>query len=234
MQIAGSVALVTGANRGIGRAVASALLERGAKVYAGARDPRRVDLPAAQALALDITDPASVSAAADAAPDLTLVVNNAGISRYQDLLDGDPDGLRAELDTHLWGTLAVTRATAPALARNGGGAVVNVLSVLSWTSTLGATSYSVAKAAQWALTNGIRLELARQRTHVLGVHLGAADTDLMRDVDVPKLDPSDVARAALDGLEAGDLEVLVDDPSRYVKAALARDPRELYAAQLTT
>ncbi|WP_299038041.1 SDR family oxidoreductase [uncultured Pseudokineococcus sp.] len=234
MKIAGSVALVTGANRGIGRALAAALLEQGAaKVYAGARDPRQVDLPGAQALALDITDPASVAAAAAVAADVTLVVNNAGVSRYQGLLDGDPDGLRAELDTHLWGTLAVTRATAPALARNGGGALVNVLSVLSWTSTLGVTSYSVAKAAQWALTNGLRLELAAQHTHVLGVHLGAADTDLMRDYDVPKLDPADVASATLAGLEARDLEVLVDDAARYVKAALARDPRELYGPHLT-
>ena len=234
MHIAGSIALVTGANRGIGRAIAAALLQRGAKVYAGARDPHQVDLPGAQALALDVTDPASVAAAAQAAPDLTLVVNNAGVSRYQNLLDGNPAGLRAELDTHLWGTLAVTRATAPVLARNGGGAIMNILSVLSWTSTLGATSYSVAKAAQWALTNGTRLELAAQHTHVVGVHLGAADTDLMRGYDIPKLDPADVARAALDGLEAGDLEVLVDDPSRFVKAALARDPRELYGPHLTT
>ena len=228
MDVAGSVALVTGANRGIGRALARELLQRGAaKVYAAARDPRQVDLPGAEALRLDVTDPDSVAAAAEAMRDLTLVVNNAGVSRYQNLVDGDPEGLRAELDTHLWGTLAVTRATAATLARNGGGAIVNILSVLSWTSTMGATSYSVAKAAQWALTNGVRLELAAQHTHVLGVHLGAADTDLMRGFDVPKLDPADVARATLDGLEAGDLEVLVDDPSRFVKAALARDPREL-------
>jgi len=229
MDIRGAVALVTGANRGIGRHFARQLLERGAaKVYATARDPERVDVAGARVLPLDVTDPASVAAAASAAPDVTLLVNNAGISAYQNYLDGNLDEIRREMETLFWGTLSTTRAFAPVLARNGGGAILNVLSAMSWFSYDGANSYASAKAAQWALTNGIRLELARQGTVVTGLHMGAVDTDMMAGYDVDKLDPADVVRAALDGIQAGALEILVDDVSRQVKAALALDPSALY------
>ncbi|NIZ92819.1 SDR family oxidoreductase [Kineococcus rubinsiae] len=233
MQIAGSTALVTGANRGLGRHFALALLERGAaKVYATSRNPGAVDLPGVEVLALDITDPASVAAAAAAAGDVTLLVNNAGISLAEDLVAGDLAVVRAELDTHLWGTLDVVRAFAPVLQRNGGGAIANVLSALSWFSFPGAGSYSVAKAAEWAMTNSVRLELAPQGTQVVGIHLGAADTDMMAGYDGPKTAPSEVVRAALDGVEAGRVEVVVDDWSEMVKASLAKDPAEFYAAHL--
>jgi NAD(P)-dependent dehydrogenase (short-subunit alcohol dehydrogenase family) len=229
MDIRGAVALVTGANRGIGRHFAQQLLERGAaKVYATARNPERVDVAGARVLPLDITDPASVAAAASAAPDVTLLVNNAGISAYQNYLDGDLDEIRREMETLFWGTLNTTRAFAPVLARNGGGAILNVLSAMSWFSYDGANSYASAKAAQWALTNGIRLELARQHTLVTGLHMGSVDTDMMAGYDVDKMDPADVVRAALDGIQAGALEILVDDVSRQVKAALALDPSALY------
>ncbi|WP_318280203.1 SDR family NAD(P)-dependent oxidoreductase [Streptomyces griseoloalbus] len=131
--------------------------------------------------------------------------------------------------THLFGTLRVIRAFAPVLATHGGGAIVNVLSVLSWIATpQGSGSYSVAKAAEWNMTNGVRVELAGQKTLVQGVHLGAADTDMMAGTDAPKIDPVAVARASLDGVQSDSLEVLVDDPSRFVKAALAGDPAQLY------
>ena len=230
MDITGSVALVTGANRGLGRHFAQQLLERGAaKVYATSRRPELIDVPGVEVLRLDITDPESVAVAAAAAGDVSLVVNNAGISTYTNLVTGDLADIRREMDTHFYGTLGVVRAFAPVLARNGGGGIVNVLSALSWFSTDGANAYAAAKAAAWSLTNGVRLELTGQGTQVTGVVLGAADTDMMAGYTGPMSDPADVVRTALDGVQAGDWEVLVDDWSRGVKAALAADPREFYA-----
>jgi NAD(P)-dependent dehydrogenase (short-subunit alcohol dehydrogenase family) len=239
MNIAGSVALVTGANRGIGRRFVDELLERGAaKVYAAVRRPDQLAEgefadSRVEVLRLDLLDGASVTDAAAKATDVTLLVNNAGISTGANLLgEGDLDGLRLELDTHFFGTLAVIRAFQPVLAANGGGAVVNILSALSWFSTEGANAYAVAKAAEWAMTNGVRLELAGQGTLVQGVHLGAADTRLMDGYDGPMLDPREVAVATLDGVEAGAIEVLVDEWARLVKSSLANDPSGFYAEAL--
>jgi NAD(P)-dependent dehydrogenase (short-subunit alcohol dehydrogenase family) len=230
MDITGSVALVTGANRGLGRHFAQQLVERGAaKVYATSRRPELVDVPGVEVLRLDLTDPESIAAAAAAAPDVTVLVNNAGISTGADLVTGDLAAVRLEMETHFFGTLGMVRAFAPVLGRNGGGAIVNVLSALSWFSHDGANAYSAAKAAEWSLTNGVRLELAGQGTQVTGVVLGAADTDMMAGYTGPMTDPADVVRAALDGAQAGALEVLVDDWSRHVKASLAADPREFYS-----
>jgi NAD(P)-dependent dehydrogenase (short-subunit alcohol dehydrogenase family) len=229
MNLEGSTALITGANRGIGRHFAEQLLERGAaKVYATARDPRAVDLPGVEVLRLDITDPAQVAAAAAAASDVTVLINNAGVTTRQDLVTGDLDLIRLELDTHFYGTLAMVRAFAPVLAASGGGAILNVLSRLSWMSYLGANAYAVAKAAEWSLTNGIRLELAPQGTLVTGVVLSSTDTDMMAGWDIPKNDPVDVVRAALDGIEAGALEVIADADTADAKAALSVDPRDVY------
>ena len=222
MNLEGSTALITGANRGIGRHFAQQLLERGAaKVYATARDPRTIDVDGVVALALDVTDPAQVAASAQAAPDVNLLINNAGVSTGTDLVTGDLDRIRLELDTNLYGTLAMVRAFAPQLA---GGAVLNVLSRLSWLSFQGANAYAVSKAAAWSLTNGIRLELAEQGTLVTGVLLSSTDTDMMAGWDIPKNDPADVVRAALDGLEAGELEVIADAETAAAKAALSHYP----------
>jgi NAD(P)-dependent dehydrogenase (short-subunit alcohol dehydrogenase family) len=230
MIIEGSVALVTGANRGLGRQFATHLLERGAaKVYATARKPESVTIPGVEVIALDLLEPSTIQAAAAIAGDVTLLVNNAGVSTYQNLVRGDLAEVRREMETHFYGTLGVTRAFADILGRNGGGAIVNVLSALSWFSWDGATSYAAAKAAEWSLTNATRVELATQGTQVVGVHLGAADTDMMSGYEGPLLDPADVVRAALDGLASGAAEVLVDDWSRTVKAALAHDPAAFYA-----
>lgn len=228
MEIDGSVALVTGANRGLGWHIARELLARGAAVYATARHSGRVDLPGAAVLPLDVTDDASVDAAAGAARDVTLLVNNAGTATFSNLVEGELDDIRLEMETHFFGTLRMVRAFAPVLAGNGGGAVVNLLSTLSWVTYLNATSYSAAKAAQWSLTNGIRLELARHGTVVTGVHLGAADTDMMASWDIPKLDPAFVARAVVDGVARGDLEILVDAAAVDAKAALSADLRTVY------
>lgn len=230
MNIEESVALVTGASRGLGRHFVTQLLARGAaKVYATARDPKSVTLPGVEVMALDLLDQRSIDAAAAAATDVTLLINNAGVSAYQNLIRGELPEIRREMETHFFGTLGVTRAFADTLAHNGGGGIVNVLSALSWFSYDGVTSYSAAKAAEWSLTAGTRVELAGQGTQVLGVHLGAADTDMMAGYDGPLLDPTDVVRATLDALVAGESELLVDDWSRTVKAGLAQDPAVFYA-----
>lgn len=232
MDITGSVALVTGSNRGIGRHFVEQLLERGAsKVYATARRPDLVDVPGVEVLALDITDPASVAAAAAAAGDVTLLIDNAGVSSSGSLLTDDLADARRAVDTHLWGTLDMVRAFAPVIERNGGGAIVNVLSALSWFSAPGAGGYAIAKAAEWNMTNAVRLELAGRGVTVQGLHLGAADTDMMAGYDGPMTDPADVVRAALDGVERDATEVLVDDWTRLVKASLAGDPVD-FSAQI--
>jgi NAD(P)-dependent dehydrogenase (short-subunit alcohol dehydrogenase family) len=233
MKISGSTALVTGASRGLGREFARQLLERGAaRVYASARNPAQVNVPGTDVLTLDITDPSSVAAAAAIAGDVTLLVNNAGVSAVQNLVTGDLGQIRLELDTNLYGTLALIRAFAPALAANGGGAILNVLSRMSWLSYDGVNSYAVAKAAEWSLTNGVRLELARQGTLVSGLLMSSTDTDMMAGWDIPKNDPADVIRQALDGIEAGQLEIIADEETAQAKAALSADPALTYAAQL--
>ena len=226
MHISGAIALVTGANRGLGRQFAVQLLERGAaKVYATARRPEHVNIPGAEVLPLDITDAASVAAASAAAGDVNLLVNNAGVAFGADLVTGDLNLLHQEMDANFWGALSVIRAFAPQLA---GGAILNVLSVLSWIGFQGSGGYAASKSAQWSLTNGVRLELAGQGTQVTGLHLGAADTDMTAGFDVPKTDPAVIVKAGLDGLEAGHWEVLSDNWSRVAKAALAADPRAYY------
>ncbi|MDX3855055.1 SDR family oxidoreductase [Streptomyces sp. AK02-01A] len=224
MDINGATALVTGANRGIGRHLAAQLVERGAKVYATARRPESVDLDGVEVLALDISDPDAVVAAARAAGDVNLLVNNAGIGG-SDLL-GDLDAVRTALDINFWGTLSMARAFAPVLAANGGGAIVNIASSASWFVFPGSSAYAVSKAAVWSMSKALRQELAGQGTSVTSVHLGAADTDMMKGYDVPKMDPADVARITLDGLEADAFEVVVDEFTAMVKSSLSKDPRD--------
>ena len=227
-----TTALITGANRGLGRHFAAELLARGATVYAAARDPETIDLPGVQPVALDITDPDAVLAAAALAGDADLLVNNAGISTGAALL-GDLEGVRADLDVNFWGTLSMVRAFAPVLAANGGGKVVNIASALSWIAAPGAGAYAVSKAANWNMSNALRLELAGQGTQVTSVHLGLADTDMAKAIEGPKTDPAVVARRTLDAVEAGELEVVVDEWSAMVKASLAEDPRAFYDRFLT-
>ena len=228
MRIEGSTALVTGANRGLGRHLAQELLARGARVYAAARNPASVDLAGVTPIALDVTDPASVAAAAEATGDVTLLVNNAGSSTGAALLDDSLADIELEMNTHFYGTLLVTRAFAPQLAAGGGGGVLNILSVLSWLNLGAGGAYGAAKAAEWSLTNGLRLQLAGQGTQVTALHVGYMDTDMVRDLDVPKIDPAVVAKLALDGLAAGVPEVLADDTSRRVQQGLAGGVAVLY------
>ncbi|WP_246792842.1 SDR family oxidoreductase [Burkholderia perseverans] len=223
MKVEGSVVFITGANRGLGLELAKQALARGAaKVYAGARDPASVTLPGVTAVQLDVTKPEQVEAAARQCGDVTLLVNNAGIGRLGGLLtDGATAVLREQLETNLIGVLNVSQAFAGILGRNGGGAIVNMLSILSWANTPLIAGYGVSKAAAWALTNGLRHELRAQGTQVLGFHAGYIDTDMIRQFDVPKARPEDVIRTTLDALEAGAEEVLVDEPTRQVRQGLS-------------
>jgi len=228
MKIAGSSALVTGANRGFGHHLAAGLLARGATVYAGARDPATVHLPGAIPVALDITDPGSVAAAVERAGDITLLINNAGSSTGADLLNAHPDAIRLEMDTHFFGTLSMIRAFAPTIAGNGGGTIVNILSVLSWISFPGIGAYCAAKSAEWSMTNAVRAQLAQQNIRVAGLHVGYMDTDMAASVKDPKSDPAAVAAVALDAIEQDLYEIVVDDVSRQVRAGLAGGVASLY------
>ncbi|GIF15989.1 SDR family oxidoreductase [Actinoplanes teichomyceticus] len=222
MELDHAVVLVTGANRGLGRHFAAQLLERGAKVYAGARNPDSVDLPGAIAVRVDVTDPASVERAVQAAPDVTLLINNAGSGTGQPLIGGDLELIRLEMETHYFGTLTTTRAFAPVIEGNGGGAILNVLSVLSWYHPGALGAYTAAKAAAWALTDAVREQLAPRGITVSALHVGYMDTDMAAAVaDEQKIDPAVVARLALDGVAAGVPEILADDVTRAVKAGLA-------------
>ncbi|MGY6021702.1 SDR family oxidoreductase [Streptomyces spinosirectus] len=229
MKLEGSVAFVTGANRGLGEQFVRALFDAGAaKIYAGARDPAKVAVPGAVPIAVDITDHDSVAAAADRAQDVTLLINNAGSTTRAGILTADLDAFRLEFETHVVGTLAMSRAFAPVLGRNGGGAILNVLSVLSWLSIPASAGYAAAKSAEWSVTNALRVALAEQGTQVTGLHVSYLDTDMVANLPGPKSDPGTVARAALDGIEAGRDEVLADDVSKQVQAALSGGPHALY------
>jgi NAD(P)-dependent dehydrogenase (short-subunit alcohol dehydrogenase family) len=226
-----TVALVTGANRGLGKRFAAQLVERGAKVYAGARRPETIDVPGVVPVQLDITDPESIARAAALARDVNVLVNNAGVSTRASLLTGPMDDVRQEMETHYFGTLSVTRAFAPIIQANGGGSILNVLSVLSWHHAPTSGAYSAAKAAAWAMTDAIRQELAPHEIHVAALHVGFMDTDMADFVPADqKLDPSVVAKLALDGLFAGEPEILADDLSRRVKAQLSTSPERLVRA----
>jgi NAD(P)-dependent dehydrogenase (short-subunit alcohol dehydrogenase family) len=230
MDIAGSTALVTGANRGFGRHLAGELLARGATVYAGARNPDSVELPGARPLAIDITDPASIAAAVEIAADVTLLINNAGASTGADLLTSDLDTIRVELDTHFYGTLAMIRAFAPQISANGGGSILNILSALAWLSFPEIGAYCAAKSAEWSLTNALRAQLADRQIRVAGLHVGYMDTEMAASVTSAKANPADIAKIAIDGIEADLYEILADDVSRHVQAGLAGGVAALYPA----
>jgi NAD(P)-dependent dehydrogenase (short-subunit alcohol dehydrogenase family) len=228
VNIAGSIALVTGANRGLGKRFATELVKRGARVYAGARDPGTIDLPGVTPLRLDITNQASIEAALEIAGDITFLLNNAGSATGASLLDGDLNEIRLEMDTHYFGTLAMVRAFAPKIADNGGGAILNVLSALSWVSFPNVGAYCAAKSAEWSMTNALRVQLAPQNIRVSALHVGYMDTDMARHVTGPKSDPAMVAALALDGVAAGHYEILADDVSRQVQGGLAGGVAALY------
>jgi NAD(P)-dependent dehydrogenase (short-subunit alcohol dehydrogenase family) len=223
MQIKDAVVFITGANRGLGLEFAKQALARGAKkVYAAARDVSTITLPGVVPVQLDVTKPEQAAAAARACGDVTLLINNAGIGRVGGIASDNAETvLREQLETNLFGVFHVARAFAPVLGRNGGGAILNMLSILSWVNTPMLGGYGVSKAAAWALTNSLRAELAPQGTQVAGFHGGFIDTDMIRDFEVPKARPEDVVRDSLDEIEQGAIEITVDDSTRQVKKALS-------------
>jgi NAD(P)-dependent dehydrogenase (short-subunit alcohol dehydrogenase family) len=230
MRIEGAVGFVTGANRGLGKAFARELLERGAaKVYGASRRAGAVNEAGVVPVTLDITDLVRVAEVAEQCTDVTLLVNNAGVLRYSSFL-GTPslDAARSEMETNYFGTLSMCRAFAPVLKVNGGGAVVNMLSVTSFYTNPLDASYGASKAAAWSLTNGMRIELASQRTLVVAVHASFIDTDMAALTDAPKISPGAVASQVFDAIEGNQIEVLADERTRFVKASLSRDHELIY------
>lgn len=218
--LADRAVLVTGANRGMGREYVRQLLGRGvARVYAAAREPRTVDVldPRVVPIALEVTDTASVAAAVQAAPDVSVLINNAGIARMASVLAPDTTALREQLETNLFGPLAMAAAFADQITERSG-AIVNVSSILAWLPV--GASYGVSKAALWSATDSMRIELSPRGVQVVGVHVGLVDTDMAAFADAPKSDPADVVRQVLDGVESGAQEVLADVGSREVRRQL--------------
>jgi NAD(P)-dependent dehydrogenase (short-subunit alcohol dehydrogenase family) len=229
MDIRGSVVLITGANRGIGRAFVEGVAKAGAaRIYAAARDPASIGDPRVEAVRLDITDAAQVAEAAAKCDDVTLLINNAGVATFSPFL-GAPsmDGARLEMEVNYFGALAMCRAFAPILGRNGGGALVNILSVASFITGGRLGSYSASKMAQLALTRGVRIELRAQGTLVVGVHPGWVDTGMIAHVSAEKASPEQVVEATFAAVMTGQEEVLPDSRSARIREALRQDPASL-------
>lgn len=222
MELENAVAVVTGANRGLGLRFAQQLLERGAKVYGAVRRPETIDIPGVVPVKFDLNDPATMGQAAKIASDATLLVNNAGVSTGARLLDGDFADIRLEMEAHYFGTLSAIRSFVPVIEGNGGGALLNVHSILSWVHTLGGGAYNAAKAAAWAMSNSVRAQLAPRGIGVTALYVGYMDTDMAAfAAPEDKIDPAEVAKLALDGVAAGVAEVLADEKTRWAKGNLS-------------
>jgi NAD(P)-dependent dehydrogenase (short-subunit alcohol dehydrogenase family) len=234
MKIAGCIALVTGANRGLGEALVSALLEAGAaKVYAAARDEKKVTLrsPRVVPLTLDTTKPQQIAAAAGKASDATLLINNAGSLTSFNVLATSAAQLEQDLRTNVYGTLAVIQAFVPILERaRGGAAIVNVLSMTALASAPGMGGYSASKAAAYSITQGLRPQLKAKGIEVLAALPGPIDTDMAKALQLPKAKPADVAQALLAGIERGDEEIFPDPLSQQTGPLWSKSPKELERA----
>jgi len=230
MKIEGSVVLVTGGNRGLGAEYVRQLLDRGAsRVYAGARNIELVTNDRSIPIALDVTSASDIAAAVELCGDVTMLINNAGIALRSSILDDNSlENAKSEFETNVWGPFNLSKAFAPVLAKNGGGAIVNVLSAASWFSMKEVATYAMSKSAAWSLTNGLRIEVAPSNTLVVAVHAGFIDTDMAASVKMDKTSPFQVVDRTLDGVEAGMLEILADDSSVFIKNNLPNHIETFY------
>ena len=231
MNIEGSVALVTGANRGLGRAFTEALLAGGAaKVYSAARNASAVSDTRVTPIRLDVTSPTDIAAAIKSCPDVTLLINNAGVMLKTPMLAEESEAaMRREMEVNVFGVLAMTRAFAPILTCNGGGAIVNMLSVVSWFVNPFNATYCASKHAALAVTDAARIQLRAQGVQVIGVYAGFIDTDMAVGVNAPKTSPRQVAERALEGVRTGEDHVVAGDEARDIRAAVLADPAAVEA-----
>ena len=231
-KITGCVALVSGSNRGLGHAFCEGLLQAGAaKIYAAARDPSRVRARDSRVvpIKLDVTSVSDVVSAASICQDTTILVNNAGVLRDSPMLAADAESAaRQEMETNYFGVLSMVQRFAPILARNGGGAIVNVLSVASWFTNPFMATYSASKAAEEVLTDAIRMQLRSQQTHVVGVYAGYIDTDMAAHINLPKTSPQQVVGRSLTGVNAGIDRVFADERAIEVDHRVRIDRTAFY------
>ena len=235
MNIKDSVVFITGANRGLGLQLAKAALAAGAKkVYGAARDPKSVTLPGVIPVQLDVTNHDEITTVTREYKDVSVLINNAGIVRAGGILaDNSLEQARAEMETNVIGPMLLSKGFAPTLKANGGGAIVNILSVLAWYSQGPTNTYSMSKSAAWALTNGLRIELAAQGTQVVGAHMGYMDTDMTAGYEIDKIKPEAVAAQIFAALAEGKEEVLADDLTRQVKLGINAEVPAYIAASRT-
>ncbi len=245
MKIKDSIAFVTGTNRGIGKSYVKALLDHGAKkIYAGMRDVGAFKQIASQwpekyrgkvePVAIDITHEDQIKSAVAHAGDVDLLINNAGIANFVGLISADNlDAARQEMEVNYFGTLMMNRAFAPVLKKNGGGALVNILSVASLGNFPVLGSYSASKAALHSLTQGIRAELAAQGTQVFGVFPGPIETDMAKDFDMEKSSPDEIADGTLKAIEQDEEDIFIDPMAVQFRKDYFADPKAL-EAQLST
>ena len=228
MKIENAVALVSGANRGIGRALVQALLATNvAKVYAAARSVEKLNGftsdPRVVAVSVDVTDMQSVTAAAERAADITLLINNAGVLDFGPVLDAPLSAFERNFNTNFYGVLSMSRAFAPTIERNGGGAIVNILTLVALASMPGLGVYNASKAAAWSLTQSLRAGLSSRNIAVYGVFPGAVDTDMLAGVEMPKTSPDDVARAVVAGISRSVEDIFPDPMSASIYEAWKKD-----------
>jgi NAD(P)-dependent dehydrogenase (short-subunit alcohol dehydrogenase family) len=223
----GRTVFVTGASGGLGEKFVEQALERGArKVYATARNPKHWTDARVQTIPLDITISGDIARAVHAAPDVDLLINNAGIAPAGDSITGSPDELRQIFETNFFGTLALANAFAPVLAANGGGTLLNILSAAAWISV--PTGYAASKAAMWSATNSLRVALKSQHTQVIGLLVGMVDTPMTARWDIPKVSALSVVEKAYEGIANGSIEILADDSAHELKSRLSMKGEELY------
>ena len=234
MKIQGSIALVTGSNRGLGSEIVSALIRAGAtKVYAAARAGKQIRALDSRIvpLELDITNAPQVAAAAETAGDVTLLINNAGTLTSFNVLSASQAELDTDFRTNLFGTLALVKAFIPVLERAAAGAtIVNVLSLSALVSVPSMGGYSASKAASYSVTQSLRAELRHRRIAVLAALAGPVDTDMVRALKLPKANPAEVAAALLAGVERGDEEIFPDPMAQQMGPLWHKSPKEFERA----